>query len=576
MDSSPVLRQQSQNKIRTDPKPSKPMSASHLSNKDIENKDPGSSAIGKKAPLRAGISRLPVLAKSLHLQTPSDFSQSHCKWEEKPLARKAPKKKPLTRPVPFNLSQPKSTRTAAENQPLADPKLRTHANTKLSKHPTALTGNKDSTKAAGKPLGKTTEDASHLSGPTGPSSTFQISSLSTAMSSLPDNIKRVSLGLFFFYIIEKGENFQPDHAALLSILRNEGVGVTGPAPTTPQSKPYNYLVSWIHSGAFFIMLFFVCLFLMPVDAAVKSVQFSPDPAALQSILQNEGVKAGGPVGTTPRSSVCPPSRATSIYTAQRVPVRKNRPEATAVPTPLNKWTPQRVRNTRHQPLSAMVSMYLLYVGTLSRYPVVLFTITTLTHNASVCRNGISRRTALLDSRVEEKSRTNDDDEEEEEEKLVGEQMFLQAQHRESVIFFSTGKKLFRVPRLEKLGDSALQDQLCRYLFIYFFPVTDLVGQKTCSVSSAVMMLRKRFPPLEELRLDEEVATYTSASVQAPPGFAPLRPSCGNPLASILHFEESTVSISLTSKDVCVRLSGNSKLAVGVKVSVCGSLSASAL
>lgn len=68
-------------------------------------------------------------------------------------------------------------------------------------------------------------------------------------------------------------------------------------------------------------------------------------------------------------------------------------------TPLNKWTPQRVRNTRHQPLSAMVSMYLLYVGTLSRYPVVLFTITTLTHNASVCRNGISRRTALLDSRV---------------------------------------------------------------------------------------------------------------------------------------------------------------------------------
>lgn len=41
---------------------------------------------------------------------------------------------------------------------------------------------------------------------------------------------------------------------------------------------------------------------------------------------------------------------------------------------------------------------------------------------------------------------------------MGEQMFLQAQHRESVIFFSTGKKLFRVPRLEKLGDSALQDQ----------------------------------------------------------------------------------------------------------------------
>lgn len=135
------------------------------------------------------------------------------------------------------------------------------------------------------------------------------------------------------------------------------------------------------------------------------------------------------------------------------------------------------------------------------------------------------------------------------------------------------------------------------------------------------MLRKRFPPLEELRLDEEVATYTSTSVGAPPGFAPLRPSCGNPLASILHFEESTVSVALTicsvtnfisllygffsfffllnwkyqhavalpewvlsrfsgflpqSKDVCVRLSGNFKLAVGVIVSVCVSLSMSAL
>lgn len=55
------------------------------------------------------------------------------------------------------------------------------------------------------------------------------------------------------------------------------------------------------------------------------------------------------------------------------------------------------------------------------------------------------------------------------------------------------------------------------------------------------MLRKRFPPLEELRMDEEVATYTSVSVPATSGFIPPRPRCGNPLASILHFEESSVS-----------------------------------
>lgn len=71
------------------------------------------------------------------------------------------------------------------------------------------------------------------------------------------------------------------------------------------------------------------------------------------------------------------------------------------------------------------------------------------------------------------------------------------------------------------------------------PVSDAIVQKSCVVSSAVAMLRKRFPPLEELRLDEEVATYTS--VLAATGFLPPRPRCGNPLAAMLHFEESSVS-----------------------------------
>lgn len=88
-------------------------------------------------------------------------------------------------------------------------------------------------------------------------------------------------------------------------------------------------------------------------------------------------------------------------------------------------------------------------------------------------------------------------------------------------------------------------KMCRHVNI-FIPVTDPVGQKSRSVSSAVLLLRKRLPPLEDLRLDEEVATYTSVSVQATLEFVPPRPCCGNPLASILHFKESTVSISLMS------------------------------
>lgn len=69
-------------------------------------------------------------------------------------------------------------------------------------------------------------------------------------------------------------------------------------------------------------------------------------------------------------------------------------------------------------------------------------------------------------------------------------------------------------------------------------------RKSPSLNPAVALLRKRLPPLEELRMDEEVATYTSMSVPVTPGFVPPRPRCGNPLASMLHFEESSVSIPL--------------------------------
>lgn len=53
--------------------------------KQNENKDPATAEKVKKAPLPTRVSRLPVPVKNLRLQTPSDFTQSHCKWEEKPL-----------------------------------------------------------------------------------------------------------------------------------------------------------------------------------------------------------------------------------------------------------------------------------------------------------------------------------------------------------------------------------------------------------------------------------------------------------------------------------------------------------
>ena len=59
---------------------------------------------------------------------------------------------------------------------------------------------------------------------------------------------------YFSCISDKGENFQFDHAALLSILRNEGVSTTGLESVTPKSKPYNYLVSWFYNCLFLFRL----------------------------------------------------------------------------------------------------------------------------------------------------------------------------------------------------------------------------------------------------------------------------------------------------------------------------------
>ena len=215
-----------QNKKQADPKISKLLHSHHLSNKDGENKDPAH--FGQKVPLHQGVSRLPVLAKSLRLQTPSDFQQSHLSWEEKPLAvsasflscsyfcflipvhycaffkilflffwqGKAKKKKPCTRPVPFNLSQPKNTKMATENrQPLSAPQSRIHAHqpentlstAKSAKLRVELNSNRGLTKGAGKSHGMMTENASQKSGQPAPPNTLKTSAPSISCNAKHQN-----------------------------------------------------------------------------------------------------------------------------------------------------------------------------------------------------------------------------------------------------------------------------------------------------------------------------------------------------------------------------------------------------
>ncbi|KAA8591126.1 hypothetical protein FQN60_002069 [Etheostoma spectabile] len=592
MDSSPVLRQQSQNKIRNDfmrtkndynkmpahPKPSEGLSAPHLSNQNIENQEPGNSELGRKAPVRPGVSRLPVLAKSLCLPTSSDFTKSHYRWEEKPLAGKTKKKKPSTRPVPFNLSQPKSSRMATEDQqPLTSLQSRTGTRAvQPENNPTVGT--------------EACLDNMSLLSLKDPAK----------MPHANQNLQLTTQGNFSKSATDKGENFQSDHAAMLSILRNEGISAAGLRSANSPSRPYNFLpqrvsvmksrqkagpTTGIHNLRNNVYLNNQYVITVDVNAVKPnqsnwSMQFSPDHAALQSILQNEGVKGRGPVGSPPRSSVCQSGRGTSIYTAQRVPVRKNRAEATGGPAAVEEnWTPQRVRNTRHQPMSAM-KCYLStqqsgYTGTPRlrsskanlqphQEEIVqrLFADQEDEQSTNVSDKDPETRAGQLPvqatttkSHSEEKaeaSRVSSEEEEEvkEEQSIVGGQPFFQATQRESVIFFSTGKTLLKAPRFEKRHEphgpvlpghketSSVSVPVCQTNPSVHSLHRDVIVQKTCVPSLAVAMLRKRLLCLEELRMDEEVASYTSGSVPAAPRYLPLQPRCGNPLASILHSEES--------------------------------------
>ncbi|XP_029973656.1 uncharacterized protein LOC115407449 [Salarias fasciatus] len=269
----------------------------------------------------------------------------------------------------------------------------------------------------------------------------------------------------------------------------------------------------------------------------KSVQFSLDPTALQSILLNEGVRAGGPAGMTPRNSTCPPGRGTSICTPQRVPVKKN----LAGSTPKIRWNPQRVPNSRQQPLSVL-KFHMM--GPKSPY---------YTPGSRRCKSKLQPQEEvvqrLFDDREDEQSdeATHKDPAQASESDVPCEekgetvttssgvepqssQVFIQAPGRESVIFFSSGTKLYRVPPVEDQVNPPER------------PRTELPGQKTCSLAPPAEMLRRRFPPLEEARMDHEVSTYTSQPVPAHSRFLPPRPHCGNPLASAFLFEESTQTV----------------------------------
>ncbi|XP_059396426.1 uncharacterized protein LOC132129029 [Carassius carassius] len=452
------------------------------SKRGSENVDPNASPeTGKGVNKLKGVSRLPVLAKSLQPAL-SELSQnpSHNKWEQRALTSKAQKKRISTKPFPFNLSQSRTHNQRNKAIPLGKAALVTSTRLK-------------------------------------PGAKLQ-------------RVVKKSHGVD----VIAGSAFSPDPSVLRGILQISGTtphaptGLTGRATSvySAQRVPVRKLQT-DDSPA------------VKVPAG-SGVSFSPDPVALRSILLNEGVRAGG---ATPRVSTCPTRRGTSIYSAQRVPVKKNKPEVvvaatssgSANRTPVMKWTPQRIANPKPQSVTEVQS-------TIKE---------NLNSNHCHTKNE-GKKTA---------------------------QPFIQAAHRGSVIVFSSSQRLGKDWSQDTLkthgtGDplQLFEGQLTSHNALplqsdqsngsQINPSLDLPKQSqskapTVMQSTAVSALRRRHTPLEEMFLDEECATYTSRLLSCP-----LQPRYGNPVAATLLFQDSKcflpiglsspVLLSLVPSDFSIR------------------------
>ncbi|KAG9340266.1 hypothetical protein JZ751_021709 [Albula glossodonta] len=642
-------------------RPSKPSMAPKAPKRGAENQDP-SARVGKGTATgkQMGSSRLPVLARSQPLQPHTDFTQVHKKWEENFQKGKAQKKKPCTKVAPFSLSQPQASRAATSSQQRVHPTNTGAAKPKCQNIsqtarplPKPATTAPQTTLPATAPHASLPDTAPHTSLPdtapqntlpdTAPHAPFSVVGLLTSLpvtaslaslpvtaphASLPVTAPQASLPVTAPQTSLQHANgrpamvlsghstsdhsvpqsaapptaavhFSPDPAALSSILQNEGVKAGVPFGVTPRSSvcptgrgtsvylPQRVSVVKSHPAA--------------GPGSGGTVQFSPDPAALRSILQNEGVKAGGPLGATPKSSVCPTGRGTSVYLPQRVPVAKATGEATTAgavqsaaalsQTPAVKWTPQRIPNTRPQSMMRHLSSH--------RTPMFLGS----PHLRSVLRpgkdplgphkeepvvqklfdeeeeEGAEPKVNIGEERVTDRmkdqpatpqtectpSLSGGGEEEEGSGRSMGKeetghaQPFIPPPHRESVIVFSSARKVLpmatpqqshpTVPGSDSLLSHLASPAPSSNTSTDPLPPSETrptprgphggIIQRIPHLLSGGSALRRRPPPLEEFLLDEECAVFTSC-----PPAPPAHPRCANPVASLLQPQSSACFVPI--------------------------------
>ncbi|XP_051516471.1 uncharacterized protein LOC127419251 [Myxocyprinus asiaticus] len=371
-------------------------------------------------------------------------------------------------------------------------------------------------------------------------------------------------------------SFSPDLSSLKSILQNEGItigdhlGATTRVSACPTGRGTSiYSAKRVPSKK--------PKKIAPAETTSptrSTMDFSPDPSALCGILNNNGA--------TPNVLTRPSGRGTSVYSAQRVPVKKTKTEATAIvaaashcayKTPVMKWTPQRVPNTKSQ------SMRKLFTGQKtprfrdspdvsepqepSTGPLTFQeqgddVVQRLFEEPEQMDKDDFTSHKLLNSRqtIEPQSTTKENSDlnrhiKNEDKKTA--QPFIQAAHRGSVIVFSSSQRLFGSGQPRETSGAPLQlsrdsdashstlplqsDQNNRSQITPSLDITKQINtsaQGQSKVPPLVSALRRRHTPLEEMFLDDECATYTSRLLSCQ-----VQPRCGNPVATTLLFQDST-------------------------------------
>ncbi|XP_061603215.1 uncharacterized protein troap isoform X2 [Phyllopteryx taeniolatus] len=352
MDGSPVLRVQRQdeisaylrrvnnekNRMALVPKNSKPVPAPKFPNRDSEDQDPG-----RKPPVRP--SRIPVLVKSLQPSTAFHAAQ----WEQGLLAGKAKKAKSCTRSTPFNMSRHKSLTIDVTSQPKSGAhSVQSEKNVciktpKAKENPLKCPAVLKSTVAAAKENFRSHGmDPGHFETLKTENVTHQKSSSSSSSSVCLDKMTHLSLKDPIDISNPSGnaqdnlssdpcdaaKGFQPNQAALLSILCNEGVRTFSQPFATPHSKsdamfPQRVSVVKSHQKAAASvkkgggpcmplvcqiskhMTFIDTPQRVPTNKSVapidKAMEFQPNPSSLLNILRNEDVCICSQSNATPRS-----------------------------------------------------------------------------------------------------------------------------------------------------------------------------------------------------------------------------------------------------------------------------------